>query len=247
MRTVICVVSLWAALNPQQEIGWLKFDQAKSIAAHTGKLIAVYVACDPRSGSAPCSGGIAERAFDHPSILKRQDEFHFVRVCEKKTAQVVRATKPPEAIFTDADGDEVYRSGFIDAGSLDQAMAAALLRYAPHEVAWRGEIAASSGGRPLLIVGFDDDKAETLKVFEDKTLVKYQDRIEFVRLPFKKDGEAARKWGVTQTPAIFLCDAAKENPERNAIEKLAGKKNPAVLKAAIQKALLRTEKLDPKK
>ena len=244
MRTALLFVSIWAALNPQQDIGWLKLDQAKAIASHTGKLLVVYVACDPRSGTAQCSGGIAERAFEHPSILKRQDDFHFVRVCEKKTAMAVRATKPPEAIFMDGDGDEIYRSGFADALTLDQAMIAALQRYAPREPAWRGDVATPPGLKQLIVVGFDDEKAETLKAFEDKSLVKYHDKIEFVKLPFKKEGEAAKKWGVTQAPAIFICDGAKEAPEKNIIEKLTGKKAPLVLKSSIQKALL---KVEPKK
>src|SRR5438552_5965507 len=162
MRILIFGMILWAAPGTPQDIGWLKLDQAKAVGAHTAKLILVYVACDPRSGSSPCNGGIAERSFSDPAILKRQDEFHFVRVCEKKTAQAVRATKAPEAIFIDADGDEVHRSGFTDGNSLERAMSAAQQKYAPREVSWLGEVPANSGGKQLLIVGFDDEKGESL-------------------------------------------------------------------------------------
>jgi hypothetical protein len=241
MRTLLLISSLWAALSPTpQDIGWLKLDQAKAVSSHTNKLILVYVACDPRSGSAPCSGGAAERVFSDPLILKRQEEFHFVRVCEKKTALAVRATKPPEAIILDADGDEVFRSGFTDVASLDQTLGSALQRYAPKEIRWSGDVVAGTG-KPLLVVGFDDEKGEALKAFEDRTLVKYHDRIEFVRYSTKKDLEASKKWGVTQGPAVFICDATRENPEKNSLEKLTGKKNAAALKAAIQKSLLRIE------
>jgi hypothetical protein len=242
MRSLLLIWTLWGALSPvPQDIGWLKLDQAKAVSAHTNKLILVYVACDPRSGNAPCSGGAAERVFSDPLILKRQEEFHFVRVCEKKTALAIRATKPPEAIILDADGDEVYRSGFTDVAGLDQAMSAALLRYAPREIRWAGEVGANLGGKPLLIVGFDDEKGEMLKPFEDRTLAKYHDRIEFVRYSLKKDVDAAKKWGVTQGPAVFICDATRESPEKYTLEKLAGKKNAAALKAAIQKCLLKVE------
>jgi hypothetical protein len=241
MRSLLLISSLWAALAPTpQDIGWLKLDQAKAVSSHTNKLILVYVACDPRSGSAPCSGGAAERVFADPIILKRQEEFHFVRVCEKKTALAVRATKPPEAIILDADGDEVFRSGFTDVASLDLALGSALQRYSPKEVRWSGDVVLGSG-KPLLVVGFDDEKGESLKAFEDRTLVKYHDRIEFVRYSTKKDAEASKKWGVTQGPAMFICDATRENPEKNALEKLTGKKSAAALKAAIQKSLLRVE------
>ncbi len=243
MRATLLLIAFWTAATPPQDIGWLKLDQAKAIGAHSGKLILVYVACDPKSGSAPCSGGAAERSFADPAILKRQDDFHFVRVCEKKTALAVRASRAPEAIFLDPDGDEVYRSGFTDGGSLDRAMTAAAQKYGPREVAWGSEVPTVSG-KSLVIVGFDDEKGEALKALEDKTLVKLQDRIEFVKLPFKKDGEAAKKWGVTQAPAIVLCDGTKEAPEKNTIERLVGKKTPAILKAAIVKALA---KIDSKK
>src|SRR5262249_36593493 len=122
MRATLLILGLWAASTPPQDIGWLKLEQAKAVSGHTGKLILVYVACDPKSGMSPCSGGSAERSFSDPAILKRQDDFHLVRICEKKTALLVRASRAPEVIFLDPDGDEVYRSGFSDGVSLDRAM-----------------------------------------------------------------------------------------------------------------------------
>src|SRR6185436_7297898 len=185
MRVMLLVLGLWAASTPPQDIGWLKLEQAKAVSGHTGKLILVYVACDPKSGMSPCSGGAVERSFADAAILKRQDDFHFVRICEKKTALSLRATRAPEAIFLDLDGDEVYRSALTDGVSLDRAMSAAQQKYGPKEIAWGTELPSVSG-KSLVIVGFDDEKGEALKAFEDKTLVKYQDRIDFVKLPFKK-------------------------------------------------------------
>jgi len=98
-----------------------------------------------------------------------------------------------------------------------------------------------ASGRRWLIIGFDDEKGESLKGFEDRLLVKYHERFEFVRFTVKKDAEASKKWGVTQGPAMFICDATRENPEKNALEKLTGKKSAAALKALIQKSLLRVE------
>src|SRR5260221_478669 len=149
MRSAALILALWASLSSPQDIGWLKLDQAKVISSHTGKLILVYVACDPKSGIASCNGGGAERAFADPLVLKRQDDFHFVRVCEKKTAQAVKATKPPEAIFMDSDGDEVFRSAFIDGGTLDKSMSSAQLKYAPQDVRWSREVPTATGGKPL--------------------------------------------------------------------------------------------------
>ena len=243
MRTSLILLLLWANGAPQ-DIPWLKLDQAKAVGVNTGKLLVVYVACDPISGAAGCSGGAGERSFGDPAILKRVDDFHFVRVCDRKTAQSVGATKAPEVIFMDAEGDEFHRSGFTDALSLDRAMSAALQKYSPRPAPWAAELPASPSGKPLLIVGFDDEKGESLKVFEDRTLVKYHERFTYVRFTLKKDADIAKKWGVTQAPAVFLCDASKEGPEKNALEKLSGKKTPMAIKVAILKAL---SKLEPKK
>lgn len=243
MRAIALLLILWAG-EGGQEIPWLKLDQAKAIGATTGKLILVYVACDPNSGAARCSGGAGERSFGDPAVLKRLDEFHFVRVGERKTAQAVGATKAPEAIFLDGEGDELHRSAFSDGASLDKAMTAAQQKYAPRSVPWAGELPAPSAVKTLLVVGFDDEKGESLKALEDRTLVKYHERFTYVRFTLKKDAESARKWGVTQAPAVFLVDASKENPEKNVLEKLSGKKQPGAIKAAIQKALL---KIEPRK
>jgi hypothetical protein len=243
MRALPLLLLLWAN-GPAQEIPWLKLDQAKAVGVNTGKLIVVYVACDPNSGAARCSGGAGERAFADPAILKRGDDFHFVRVGDRKTAQSVAATRAPEVIFIDPEGDEIFRSGFTDAATLDRAMGVALQKYAPHAVPWTSELPASPSGKPLLVVGFDDEKGESLKALEDRTLVKYHERFTYVRFTLKKDAESARKWGVSQAPALFFCDASKEAPEKNALEKLSGKKSAAAIKAAIQKAMA---KLEPKK
>lgn len=241
MRSLLLVLCLWAAPGGSSEIGWLKLDQAKALGASTGKLLLVYVACDPQTGAAPCSGGAAERLFADPAILKRKDEFHFVRVCDRKMAQSIRAGKPPEAIFLDHDGDEVHRAPFNDGVSLDRVMTAANGKYGPKAITWGSQISTDPEGSPLIVVGFDDEKGEALKVFEDKTLAKFHNRIEFVRYSVKKDPEAAKKWGVNLGPVIFICDGAKDNPEKNTIEKLTGKKAPSALKASIQKALARVE------
>ena len=244
MRAAFLVLCLWAVPGGSQDIAWLKLDQAKAVGSTTGKLILVYVACDPQTGAAPCSGGAAERSFADPAIVKRKDEFHFVRVCDRKTAQSLRAAKPPEAIFLDSDGDEVYRAAFNDGAALDRVMTAAKEKYGPRAITWGSEIPTDPAGRALLVVGFDDDKGEALKPLEDKTLAKYHDRIEFVRYSVRKDPEAAKKWGVNLGPILFICDGTKENPEKNVLEKIPGKKAPAFLKASILKALA---KIDAKK
>jgi len=98
--------------------------------------------------------------------------------------------------------------------------------------------------KKLLVVGFDDEKGESLKLLEDRRIAKYHGRMTFVKIAYEKGGEAAKKWGVSSVPSVYLCDGTKENPEKNVLEKLAGKKNEAAIKAAVQRALL---KLDARK
>ena len=45
-------------------------------------------------------------------------------------------------------------------------------------------------------------------------------------------------------PVIFLCDGNKDSPEKNILERIAGKKSPSALRSSIQKALT---KIEPKK
>jgi hypothetical protein len=143
----------------------------------------------------------------------------------------------PAVVFTDADGDEIHRAGFYDGAGLESAMNAALAKYQNKPVSWKGEVAPSS--KKLRVIGFDDEAGEALKALEDRSIVKFHDRCEFVKLPARKDGEAAKKYGVTAFPAIVLCDASAEAAPP--LEKLQGKKSTAAIKLAIHKALARLE------
>jgi len=146
----------------------------------------------------------------------------------------------PAVLFTDADGEEIHRSTFLDQNSLENAMKAALEKYRNRPVSWKSEAVATS--KKLLVVGFDDEAGEALKVLEDRSIVKFHDRCEFVRLPAKKDGEEAKKWGVSTFPALVLCDPSQESPEKSPIERLIGKKSTGTVKLAIQRALAKVEK-----
>jgi hypothetical protein len=168
--------------------------------------------------------------------VKKSAGFHCVRGTQA-WANRFKVDRVPMVVVADADGDEIHRATFGDEASLAGAMDAALAKYAPKPVSWSSEPPASADGRKLLVVGFDDEKGEALKVLEDRTIVKYHASCTFVKLAFEKDGEAAKKWGVTSAPAIVLCDPSKES----VLERLTGKKTPLSLKAAFQRALARVK------
>ncbi len=120
-------------------------------------------------------------------------------------------------------------------------METAASKYSDQPVSWKTEFTAEPGSKKLLVVGFDDEKEGGLKALEDKSLVKFRDRLVFLKQPYEKNGDAVNKWKVIQAPSIVLADASKETPEKDPFERLSGKKTPAALKQAIQKAL---KKLD---
>lgn len=163
-------------------------------------------------------------------------------VCTRGTQKYANHFKikaVPAVLFTDADGDEIHRATFNDAAALENAMSAALAKYQNKPVSWKGEAGPSS--KKLLVVGFDDEAGEGLKALEDRSIVKFHERCEFVKLPAQRDGEAAKRYGVTTFPAIVLCDPSAEYPEKSPLEKLQGKKSTAAIKLAIHKALARLE------
>jgi hypothetical protein len=169
-------------------------------------------------------------------------------ICVKGTQKLANQYKvkgAPLVVIVDPDGAELVRAPI---GTGESALLAAwdqaLKKYAPREISWSSEPPPAGGGKPLLVVGFDDARGEGLKVLEDRMIAKYHDKCAFVKLPYEKDGDAAKRWGVSSAPAIILCDAKKENPEKSPIEKLTGPKAPAALRVAILKALL---KLEPRK
>ena len=162
----------------------------------------------------------------------------------QKYANQFKVKNVPLALFTDADGDEVHRATFFDDKSLSRAMEAAAQKYADQPVPWKTEFRAEPNSKKLLVVGFNDEKEEGLKALEDRSLVKFRDRLVFLKQPYEKNGAAVNTWKVIQAPSVVLADASKENPEKDPLERMSGKKTPMAFKVAIQKAL---RKLDSAK
>jgi hypothetical protein len=232
--------------GPQQGITWLKLEDARSLAGKTGKLVLVYVACDPKTGSTSCGTEKADRAFGDGLVLaRRKDAFHYVRLCCRKTAESLKATTAPEAIFIDGDGLEYHRSVFADPRSLDRAMAEALEKYAPRPVPWvayEGKLpAGGEEGKRLVLLAFTDEKkesAEALKVLEDRRVVKLHERFHFLRASLRRDPEEAKRWGVTTAPTLLVVDPAKGET----LERQSGRKDAAEVKALLLRAISKLDK-----
>ncbi len=50
MAGAMILAALLAGVDPQEELKWLRLDVARTMALQDGKLVLVYVACDPGSG-----------------------------------------------------------------------------------------------------------------------------------------------------------------------------------------------------
>jgi hypothetical protein len=181
---------------------------------------------------------VADGTFALPGVVKKSADFVCVHGTQKY-ANHFKIKEVPTVLFTDADGDEIHRATFFDQGALEGAMKTALDKYQNKPVAWKSEVGPTS--KKLLVVGFDDEAGEALKALDDKSIVKLHARCEFVKLPAQKESEAAKKWGATTFPTIILGDPTQENPEKNPLDRLTGRKSTLALKAAIQKALARLE------
>lgn len=170
-------------------------------------------------------------------MVKKSGEFVFVKGTQKH-ANEFKIKGVPSVFFSDGDADEIHRARFADERTLTDAMATALKKYTEVPISWGAEIKPAAG-KKLLVVGFDDEEGRGLRVLEDRRLVKYHALCEFVKLAAGAD--TLRAWNVSQTPAVFLCDPVKPNPQKSCLEKLTGKKTPAQVKAALVKALRKLE------
>src|ERR1051326_4279398 len=137
----------------------------------------------------------ADGAFATESSVRKSAQFVCARGSQK-VANQYHIKGAPVVLFTDPDGDELHRASFTDESALHRAMDAALGKYQNKPVSWKSEVSTASS-KKLLIVGFDDETGEGLKVLEDKMLVKFHEKCDFVKLPSQKDGEAAKKGGGT--------------------------------------------------
>jgi thioredoxin-related protein len=228
------------AVAADEKITWEKADSVLAQAAATGKPVVWYFVVNQfaKDGLPPPVDAIdkADKAFANSVIIKRRDSFHWVRG-DQTRATAFKVQGAPGIVITDADGDVLLRATIASPENLFDAMQTVLKeKYVDTPVAWGDVVRTGPIKKRLLVIGFDNENGDALKSLEDKTLVKYHKICEFVKLPYEKDGEAAKKWSVDKTPTIVLCDASE-----NVLAKVSGKIAPCHLKAAIQKAIAKLD------
>jgi hypothetical protein len=183
-------------------------------------------------------------------VAHKAAEFLFVKACDKKTQETVHSKGPGELVFIDPDGNELHRGVCLDAAAIEKAMDAALGKYAGRPISWnlyeaKALESARAAGK-LALVAFDDGGKEgeaLLKGLEDRMLARLQDRFTFIRVPFRKESDEARLWGVSSAPMLLVIDPAGEaGGAHSVVERISGKKTPAQLKSLIQKVSRSQEK-----
>jgi hypothetical protein len=237
---LVVAAALLAGNGPEQQgVAWMKLEQARVVAAKSGRGITVLVACDPKSGMVACGRSTGtEKVFGDPAMERWKEKFVFARVADKKGAEELKATKPLEILYLAADGDEVHRSAFLDLAALEKDLAVATKRITPRAPDWATvdfKQPAAEGAKPIVLFLTDDrkDSLDTLKALESAEVAPFHERVVFVRHAWKKDSEEAKKYGAAQAPMVLVLDGSTREP----IEKAAGKKTARELKALIQKAL----------
>ena len=231
-----------AAEGRDEKMPWDKADNVLVKSAATGKPVIWFFLNNQFNKDAPAAitlDGIdkAEKAFNNPVILKRKDPFLWVRG-DQTLANSFKVTGAPMIVITDSDGDVIHKAPIASPENLYDAMNLVLKeKWIDVPVKWGDMVRTGPITKKLLIVGFDCEKGEALKSLDDKSLVKYQKNCEFVKLPYEKNGEAAKKWSVDRNPAVVICD-----PEEHILEKVTGRVTPVNVKIAIGKALVKLER-----
>jgi hypothetical protein len=183
------------------------------------------------------------RAFTSETILKKAPEFVFVKASQKLANQF-EVKGSPALVVIDPDSQELFRGPVRAEADVSSALDGSLEKYKDQAIAWGTEVAPEAGSKKLLVVGFDKEGFEGLKVLEDRMLVRFHSRCRFVRFPYEKGSDAAKKWGVSTTPTIVISNAGSETPEKDPFSKIQGAKSAPGLRIEFLKAI---QKLDSKK
>lgn len=151
-----------------------------------------------------------------------------------------------EAIFLDADGDELYRTVFSDSRTLDRAMKVALTRYQPRKIRWSrtipksGTVLNRNGTGNAVLVAFVDgrpDSLKMLKALEDPRVAKLHGRFHFVRRSYRRGAREMRDWSVFRAPTLVVLGPGKTG----VVSRQAGVQKPWELKKFLDEALAKVE------
>ena len=181
------------------------------------------------------------RAFTSEAIVKKSSDFVFVKATQKLANQF-EVKGAPVVVVVDPDGEELSRGSVKSEADVSGVLEKSLEKYKNQEISWGTEVAPAPGSKKLLVVGFDKEGFEGLKVLENRMLAKYHARCQFVRFPFEKDSDPVKKWGIGSAPTIVIANAGSEKPEKDPFAKIQGAKSAPFICVELKKAFLKLEK-----
>src|SRR5688572_21669665 len=230
-----------AVVEAQEKVAWDKPEAALAKAQLTGRPIVFFFVNNEFNKDAaaalPTTTGTADLAFNHESVVKRRDKFLWVRG-DQTLANRMKIRGAPMVRITDPEGDTIVDSPINGPEPLLAAMIGVLKdKYVDKPVQWGSIVRTGPIKTSFLVVAFDAPGGEALKLWEDRSLVKYHKMCDFVRLEAAKGSDIARKWGVTDFPAFVICDA-----QEKVLEKVSKKTLDTLdLRAAMTKAWKKLE------
>ncbi|MBI2930427.1 MAG: hypothetical protein HYY16_02145 [Planctomycetes bacterium] len=181
--------------------------------------------------------------------MKRVNEFIFVRCSDKKTAQAVKAARPPSLMAFDCDGEQIAVHAIKDEDDILRAMDKTLEQYSNKEITWgtlsEEALAEAKDQEKLVVLFWGDDKKESeeaAKMLEDRVVAKYHDKVVFLKAAYVSGSPEAKLWGTNACPMVMLIDPAKEAGGKAVVEKLSGKQKAMALKNMLVKGLAKASR-----
>jgi hypothetical protein len=134
-------------------------------------------------------------------------------------------------IFLDGDGKEFHRTSVMP-DTVESAFQQANQKYAKKEISWASVetndvLSQAKADKKILAFAFADEGRDSqtfLENLQDRWVAKYQDKLVFVRLPFDRNSEACKEWGVTGCPSLVLVNLQEEDTKKRLIDRLVSKK-----------------------
>jgi hypothetical protein len=248
---------LWSALllcpsagllaADEEQVRWVKLDEARARSAATGKPVLVICLTD-MIPDGPGTKGI-DRSFTSELVRPHKDDFLFVKCTDMPTVKAVKATSKCELIIFDPDGDELLRTVVKSTQDIANAMKQSLARYVNKPIQWTAEPPApaerSPSGRKLTVVLFrtaSEDVDALIRSLEDRSVAKLHPNCAFVAMDFRKDSPEVGKWSVLCAPTLLLLDAEKEFGPKAVVDRTSDRKNAREIKAFLRKGLAAIEK-----
>lgn len=225
---------------------WMKLDQALAAGRITGRPVCVYAVVDENGkGACGTASGNVDKALREEESEELLKQFSMVRCADAKTAKRIKPGPVPALVYFDGDGEAIHRAVVRTEEEVRAAFQAALKRYASREIAWASgdfESVLRKAGelkRPVALVFVDGKSGSNalVKVLEDRWIAKHHDRLVFLSIPYKRDSEDCRRWGVTSSPALLVLNPLEEKDSRRVLSRLSGRKDVRSARACLLKAL----------